>query len=311
MLLLSCYRALQPAVQSVAAADAGRYIYNHPSCGRCGSPVSTWTMAARKVYACETCQPLQEGTELPEARRKAMNESKPHKVSSVLFMCGSSSSSSCTARAPGSTVPRACIVLCPGRKLTLGRLQHAASNVTAHMSSSVQEFASHCAPEPSKGPAQQTAAQLREQLAAMGLATPKGARKPALVAQLEVQPHVVPFLPQAVVDIVPSGCCWCSAARSHDIARLPACQRAVASLAWSPSWQNSGCSAYRDCTPSMPMLPVVLSQQLWGWSPPRALATGRKCPVRNAGSTAEAFASSLLTVQRALTNPGPVSWQKD
>ena len=52
----------------------------------------------------------------------------------------------------------------------------------------LQEFASHCAPEPPKGPADQTVAQLRAQLAGMGLATPKGVRKPALVAQLEVGP---------------------------------------------------------------------------------------------------------------------------
>ena len=50
----------------------------------------------------------------------------------------------------------------------------------------VQEFASHCAPEPPKGPAQMTIAQLREQLQSLGLVTPKGARKGSLVDQLQV-----------------------------------------------------------------------------------------------------------------------------
>ena len=50
----------------------------------------------------------------------------------------------------------------------------------------VQEFASHCAPEPPKGPAQMTIAQLREQLQTLGLTTPKGARKGSLVEQLQV-----------------------------------------------------------------------------------------------------------------------------
>ena len=55
----------------------------------------------------------------------------------------------------------------------------------------VQEFASHCAPEPPKGPAQMTIAQLREQLQSLGLATPKGARKGSLVDQLQVTCHTV------------------------------------------------------------------------------------------------------------------------
>ena len=49
----------------------------------------------------------------------------------------------------------------------------------------MQEFASHCAPEPPKGPAQMTIAQLRGQLSSLGLATSKGARKGSLVAQLQ------------------------------------------------------------------------------------------------------------------------------
>ena len=35
-----------------------RYVYNQRSCGRCGSAVKTWDMAARTVYCCEVCQPL-------------------------------------------------------------------------------------------------------------------------------------------------------------------------------------------------------------------------------------------------------------
>ena len=55
----------------------------------------------------------------------------------------------------------------------------------------MQEFASHCAPEPPMGPAQMTIAQLREQLQSLGLATPKGARKGSLVDQLQVTCHTV------------------------------------------------------------------------------------------------------------------------
>ena len=57
-----------------------RYIYNHTTCGRCKSPVSTWSMAARTVYACETCQPLLEGTELAASRKTAMAASRQHEV---------------------------------------------------------------------------------------------------------------------------------------------------------------------------------------------------------------------------------------
>ena len=35
-----------------------RYVYNQRSCGRCGSAVKTWDIAARTVYCCEVCQPL-------------------------------------------------------------------------------------------------------------------------------------------------------------------------------------------------------------------------------------------------------------
>ena len=59
-----------------------RYIYNHSSCGRCGSSVRTWDMAARTVYACETCQPLLlvEGAQLDQRRQKALAAAKDPKV---------------------------------------------------------------------------------------------------------------------------------------------------------------------------------------------------------------------------------------
>ncbi|KAK9791837.1 hypothetical protein WJX73_006548 [Symbiochloris irregularis] len=56
-----------------------RYIYNHAACGRCGTKVSTWDMAARTVYACETCQPLTEGTVLSPQRTSALSAAHPTK----------------------------------------------------------------------------------------------------------------------------------------------------------------------------------------------------------------------------------------
>lgn len=35
-----------------------RYVYNHSTCGRCGTKVLSWDMASRTVYCCTTCQPL-------------------------------------------------------------------------------------------------------------------------------------------------------------------------------------------------------------------------------------------------------------
>lgn len=59
-----------------------RYIYNHSSCGRCGSSVRTWDMAARTVYACETCQPLLlvEGAQLDQRRQKALAAARDPKI---------------------------------------------------------------------------------------------------------------------------------------------------------------------------------------------------------------------------------------
>ena len=59
---------------------AHRYVYNQSRCGRCGSKISTWEMAARKVYACQTCQPLQVGTEISPARAQALRGGIPTKV---------------------------------------------------------------------------------------------------------------------------------------------------------------------------------------------------------------------------------------
>ena len=57
-----------------------RYIYNHKSCGLCGSAVRTWDMAARTCYACEVCQPLNKGTILDTSRSKALSAAKDSKV---------------------------------------------------------------------------------------------------------------------------------------------------------------------------------------------------------------------------------------
>jgi formamidopyrimidine-DNA glycosylase len=35
-----------------------RYVYNHSTCGRCGTKILSWDMASRTVYCCGTCQPL-------------------------------------------------------------------------------------------------------------------------------------------------------------------------------------------------------------------------------------------------------------
>ena len=59
-----------------------RYIYNHKSCGLCGSAVRTWDMAARTCYACEVCQPLNKGTILDTSRSKALSAAKDSKVPS-------------------------------------------------------------------------------------------------------------------------------------------------------------------------------------------------------------------------------------
>ncbi|KAK9868369.1 hypothetical protein WJX84_004801 [Apatococcus fuscideae] len=57
-----------------------RYVYNHKACGRCGSAIRTWDMNTRTVYACETCQPLIQGTVVAAERVKAMSAAGPTKV---------------------------------------------------------------------------------------------------------------------------------------------------------------------------------------------------------------------------------------
>ena len=65
-----------------------RYVYNHSKCGRCGSQVSTWDMNARKVYACETCQPLRADTVITPARAQALRAGRPTKVRQQDDLCG-------------------------------------------------------------------------------------------------------------------------------------------------------------------------------------------------------------------------------
>ena len=68
------------SILTVDAADAAalgppwtrRYVYNHKRCGVCRGAVKSWDMANRTVYACTACQALRKGTEIPEARRKAL-----------------------------------------------------------------------------------------------------------------------------------------------------------------------------------------------------------------------------------------------
>ena len=65
---------------------AFRYIYNHKSCGRCGSAISTWVIQARTCYACLTCQPLQAGTELNPERLKILAAATGTKVAFPLSL---------------------------------------------------------------------------------------------------------------------------------------------------------------------------------------------------------------------------------
>jgi hypothetical protein len=66
------HTTLGTALTDTVLVWACRYIYNHQQCGECKGPVRTWDMAARTVYACETCQPLPSGAVLTEARQKAL-----------------------------------------------------------------------------------------------------------------------------------------------------------------------------------------------------------------------------------------------
>ncbi|KAL3147956.1 hypothetical protein ABBQ38_014251 [Trebouxia sp. C0009 RCD-2024] len=74
-----------------------RYVYNHNTCGRCGSPINTWDMQARTVYACQTCQPLHldPANQLAPARASALQASKGTKQFK----------SHCAPEAPAQAVP--------------------------------------------------------------------------------------------------------------------------------------------------------------------------------------------------------------
>lgn len=75
------------SILTVDAADVARlgppwtrrYIYNHKKCCLCHGSIRSWDMAARTVYACDKCQPLRKGTQLTEARTKAMAAAKQAK----------------------------------------------------------------------------------------------------------------------------------------------------------------------------------------------------------------------------------------
>ena len=54
-----------------------RYIYNHSSCGVCGSKVKSWDMGGRTCYACLTCQKLNEA--IPQERKSKLKLAKEHK----------------------------------------------------------------------------------------------------------------------------------------------------------------------------------------------------------------------------------------
>lgn len=55
-----------------------RYVYNHSSCGRCGSSVRTWNMSGRTCYACPTCQQLRKGTSLSAETASKLRKAKQH-----------------------------------------------------------------------------------------------------------------------------------------------------------------------------------------------------------------------------------------
>ena len=57
-----------------------RYVYNHAKCGFCSSAVATWDMSSRTVYACLTCQPLLDGTQLSPLRSQALRIATPTKA---------------------------------------------------------------------------------------------------------------------------------------------------------------------------------------------------------------------------------------
>ncbi|QDZ23462.1 endonuclease 8 [Chloropicon primus] len=83
-----------------------RYIYNHSSCGRCGTRISTWDMGGRTCYACPTCQVLGKGSNLSADRKSKLRQAKPHQP----FV------SRCAPEAPASALDAALEKLAAGEK---------------------------------------------------------------------------------------------------------------------------------------------------------------------------------------------------
>ena len=182
-----------------------RYVYNHSKCGRCGSRVSTWDMNARKVYACETCQPLRADTVITPARAQALRAGRPTKVRWHLdarrvaldggnpavaegcdYRCGVPSTVACSPLSRKGTLLSVDISMKVVRILSHpGDLSKRLFRLTLR---NLQVFVSHCAPDDNDvaavAPAKLTVAQLKGTLKGRGLNT--AGAKPALIARLEV-----------------------------------------------------------------------------------------------------------------------------
>lgn len=61
-------------------AKRRRYVYNQKDCLICGTRVVSWPMAGRTCYACPSCQALDDGIEIPAARRKALATARATKI---------------------------------------------------------------------------------------------------------------------------------------------------------------------------------------------------------------------------------------
>ena len=57
-----------------------RYIYNQKRCLLCKSKIKSWTMKGRTVYACPSCQPLQDTTAIDAARKDVIAAANDVKV---------------------------------------------------------------------------------------------------------------------------------------------------------------------------------------------------------------------------------------
>lgn len=149
-----------------------RYIYNQALCGRCGSKVATWEMAARRVYACQTCQPLSEDTVISPARTKALAASTPTRVPVLPMLL--------PPRAAGS---HATFIACLQSRHRSDDQQWRLLTLECGRVPS-QKFLSHCAPDDptTMAPQQMSMALLRAALKARGLKA--AGNKAALVAEL-------------------------------------------------------------------------------------------------------------------------------